>query len=244
MANPLESPVEPQEDCQSCPVRSAALFGEISPELVERVQSATQPLAHPAGEVLFEAGQRADAAFTLREGTVKLVRSQPGNRSQIVRLLVGGDLLGAEGLFGEPYQHTAIALTPVRLCRLPMALLELLRTEDPRFTDALLGRWRRALSEVETLAVELGTCKAEERLAAFFLHWQRKHDKHGDSVDWLPLPLSRTELGELLGLRVETVSRLMARWKREGLLKEAGGKIQLLDTATLHGTATDEGLCT
>ncbi len=226
-------------DCENCAIRSVALFGEIHQQTVQRVHDQARQLEEPEGTILYREGHAANAAFTLREGIVKLVRNQPGGRSQIVRLLVGGDFFGAEGLFGDTHHHTAITLTPVTLCRLPNTLLEQLRTDDPAFSDALLGRWRRALDEVESLALELGNRKAEERLASFLLHWQRKH---GPQAQWLPLPLSRGELGELLGLRVETVSRVMARWKRERLFEERNRLIRLLDAEGLqHVVDSDPG---
>lgn len=218
-------------DCDNCAIRSVALFGEIDRQTILRLHDQARQLEEPAGAVLYREGMPAEAAFTLREGIIKLVRDQPGGRSQIVRLLVGGDFFGAEGLFGEPHHHSAFALTPVALCRLPNTLLEQLRAEDPNFTDAMLGRWRRALSEVESLALELGNRKAEERVASFLLQWQRKH---GAQAQWLPLPLSRSELGELLGLRVETVSRVMARWKRQRLFEERSRHIRLLQPEALQ----------
>lgn len=229
--NPAEwIPMEPS-DCENCAIRSVALFGEIDPQTVAQLQDQAQEFREPAGTVLYQEGGSADSAFTLREGIIKLVRNQPGGREQIVRLLVGGDFFGAEGLFGDAHHHSAIALTPVFLCRLPNPLLEQLRTADPTFTNALLNRWRRALNEVETLALDLGARKAEERVASFLLHWQTKH---GCQAEWLPLPLSRSELGDLLGLRVETVSRVMARWKRERVFEERGGHVRLLDADELH----------
>ena len=220
-------------DCDNCQIRSIALFGELDPETLARLQTQAYQFEASAGSVIFEANQPAEASYTLREGVIKLVRTQQDGRTQIVRLLVGGDFFGAEGLFEEPHRHTAVALTPVRLCRLPNTLLQQLRREDPTFSEALLGRWRRALDEVETLALELGTQKAEQRIASFLLHWQ---GKLGVDSGWLPLPLSRSELGELLGLRVETVSRVMARWKRQGVLNEKAGSIRLQDAESLRRT--------
>ncbi|MCG5530689.1 Crp/Fnr family transcriptional regulator [Halorhodospira halochloris] len=214
-------------DCHNCEIRSLALFGEISSEGVDQFAEQTYQVQYPAGATIYEQGDKPEAAFTLREGIIKLVRNPGTDRSQIVRLLVKGDLMGIEGIFEEPYRQSAIALTPVRVCYLPLPMLDRMRTEEPRFTEALLGRWRRALNEVEELAVELGTRKAEERVAAFLLHWQEKAEHDDD--DWMPFPLSRTELGQMLGLRVETVSRVLARWKREGIFEERSSRLRLLE---------------
>lgn len=218
-------------DCHNCPIRSLALFGEISAAGIDEFAAETYKIHYPAGTAIFSEGNPPHAAYTLHDGIIKLVRSPGSYRSQIVRLLVKGDLLGMEGIFDEPYRQSAIALTPTTVCHLPLDMLQRMRTQEPRFAEALLGRWRRALNEVEELAVELGTRKAEERVAAFLLHWKRKAEEDGDG--WRPFPLSRTELGQLLGLRVETVSRVLARWKREGILEERRSRIRLLEPECL-----------
>ncbi|MBK1734143.1 hypothetical protein CKO15_02365 [Halorhodospira abdelmalekii] len=226
-------------DCDHCSVRSIALFGEFDPQRVERFAAATYRSQHSPSTVLLTEGARPGEAFTLRDGIVKLSRSHGPGRTQIIRLLVPGDLLGIEGLFDEPSRYSAIALTPVTVCHLPLPLLKQLHDEEPGFTNALLRRWREALHEVESLAAELGTRKAEERIAAFLLNWRKKLRSHARRVaaedhEWIPLPLSRAELGELLGLRVETISRVLARWKREGIFEERSGRLRIHDTTALH----------
>lgn len=218
-------------DCHNCAIRSLTLFGEISSAGIDQFAAQTHKVDYPAGATIYTEGVSPQAAYTLYEGIIKLVRNPGSDRSQIVRLLVKGDLTGMEGIFEEPYRQSAIALTPVTVCHLPLAMLASMRASEPRFTEALLGRWRRALNEVEELAVELGTRKADERVAAFLLHWQNKAER--DDNDWMPFPLSRTELGQMLGLRVETVSRVLARWKREGLFEERNSRLRLLEPDSL-----------
>lgn len=225
-------------DCHNCAIRSLALFGEISGQGLDRFASQTRQINYSTGATIYGEGDAPQAAYTLRNGIIKLVRNPGSSRSQIVRLLVKGDLMGIEGLFEEPYRQSAIALTPVTVCYLPLDMLEALRMQEPRFTEALLGRWRRALNEVEELAVELGTRKAEERVAAFLLHWKNKAEREENG--WMPFPLSRTELGQMLGLRVETVSRVLARWKREGVFEERSSRLRLLEPDCLDQLLTQE----
>ncbi|SEP72777.1 CRP/FNR family transcriptional regulator, anaerobic regulatory protein [Ectothiorhodospira magna] len=216
-------------DCRRCPVRSVSLFGDLPDEVVFQLDNPSEHLNLPASHLLYREGAPASAAFTLKEGVIKLTRTAVNGRDQILRLLTQGDVLGAEGLMGHTYNHTATTLTPVQICRLPLPVLKQLQAAHPTLNHALLARWALALQQVENLALELGTKKASERLAAFLLYWYARNGHYPS----MPLPLSRTETGELLGLTVETVSRFFADWKRRGYLSEKTGIIHLHDLTAL-----------
>ncbi|TVQ72767.1 MAG: Crp/Fnr family transcriptional regulator [Chromatiaceae bacterium] len=216
-------------DCMRCPVRAESLFGALPDAVVESLDNPAEHLVIPAGEVIYQENAEAVASYTLKDGVVKLTRTAVNGREQILRLLTQGDIMGAESLLGQTYNHTATTLTPVQVCRLPLNVLKRLQTDHPTLNNALLARWAAALQQVETLAVELGTKKANERLATFLLYWADKNGGH----EQVPLPLSRTETGELLGLTVETVSRFFAEWKRRGYVSEKAGVLTLHDREAL-----------
>ncbi|MCG5500308.1 Crp/Fnr family transcriptional regulator [Ectothiorhodospira lacustris] len=232
--------VTPQmdNDCGRCPVRDVSLFGDLPDEVVLRLNNPAEHLDLPAGHVLYREGAEANAAFTLKDGVIKLTRTAVNGRDQILRLLTRGDVMGAEGLMGHAYNHTATTLTPVQICRLPLPVLKRLQAEHPTLNHALLARWALALQQVENLALELGTKKAGERLAAFLLYWRAKNGHYPS----MPLPLSRTETGALLGLTVETVSRFFADWKRRGYLSEKAGIIYLHDLEALESLSGSESV--
>ncbi|MBK1690855.1 hypothetical protein CKO33_01535 [Ectothiorhodospira mobilis] len=217
-------------DCLTCPVRDESLFGALPEEAVRRLNNPAENLVIPAGEVLYRENAEASASYTLKDGVIKLTRTAMNGREQILRLLTRGDVMGLECMLGQRYNHTATTLTPVQVCRLPLTALKRLQTDNPALNHALLTRWAAALQQVEMLAVELGTKKASERLATFLLFWNERTGGHDD----MPLPLSRTETGELLGLTVETVSRFFADWKRRGHLSEKAGVVYLHDRSALR----------
>jgi CRP/FNR family transcriptional regulator len=90
------------------------------------------------------------------------------------------------------------------------------------------------------MMVELGAKKAAERLASFLIRWCTTH--HATNM-WIELPLSRGEMGELLGLTIETVSRFLSEWKRQGYITEQRGVIQISDVAALRKAACSSGSC-
>jgi CRP/FNR family transcriptional regulator len=127
------------------------------------------------------------------------------------------------------YHHTAVALNEAHVCKLSLADLIGVCRSSPHVHEAILHRWAQALKQTEDLLIELGTKKAHERLASFIINWC----DHSGLEGWAPLPLTRQELAELLGLTVETVSRIMAEWKRNGLMEEKQGTIRLTDNTDL-----------
>lgn len=216
-------------NCMRCPVREVSLFGALPIEVVEQLNNPAEHQLLPSGQVIYEEDAASNAAYTLKDGVIKLTRRANG-KDQILRLITQGDVMGAEGLLTGRYNHTATALTPVQVCRLPIPVLKRLQDEHPIMNHALLARWAAALQQVEDLALEIGTKKAGARLAAFLLYWSGRF-AHEDN---LPLPLSRAETGELLGLTIETVSRFFADFKRRGYVTEKSGRITIMDAEALE----------
>jgi CRP/FNR family transcriptional regulator len=200
-----------------------------------------QDIRVPAGSTLYLEGDRARYAYTLRQGAVKLVKTLPNGRAQIVRLLRHGDLFGFEGLRETRHRHSAFALTQTDLCQLDLPALEALSQRLPSIHGAITQRWFSALQEAENRIVELGAKKAEERLATFLCQWCSAYPP-GSAVP-VPFPLTRQELGEFLGLSTEHVSRLMAKFKRQKLLSERKGTLHIPDSRRLLQHACASGAC-
>jgi len=197
-------------------------------------------VGYDSGEVIYHQQTPSNNAFTLRHGLVKLLKVLPNGRSHIVRVLRRGDLFGFDGFAGEAYNHTAIPMTEVEVCRLPLTELLDLKKQLPEIEQSMMIRWIVHLREAEDMMVELGAKKAGERLASFLIRWS---NVDRDAAGWVELPLSRAEIGELLGLTVETVSRFMSEWKRQGFLQEQRGTIRMHQVDELRRLVCASGSC-
>ena len=217
-------------NCLACPIRGVSIFAGLTLEDLRRLDIPVVTLAYGPGEAFYHEDARAAAAYTLRSGVVKLTRALPSGRQQIVRLLRTGDIFGFEGLLDSRYHHSAVALDECHVCRLSLPELNALSRANASVREALTQRWAAALRQAEGLVMELGAKRASQRLASFLLHWCR----HADGAHWTALPLTRQELGELLGLTVETTSRCLADWKRQGIIEERAGGIRLRDLEALQ----------
>ncbi|WP_299880329.1 Crp/Fnr family transcriptional regulator [uncultured Cocleimonas sp.] len=241
--------------CYTCPVRHQSIFSELPEDTLEETikDFHTSVLTYESGETLFrQYDDSSESAFTLRKGLIKVTKSLPDGRTQIVRILVAGDLFGFDGFANESYNNTAIALTDCEVCRLPMAELAVLRKSMPGIDQSMVARLIKNVRQSEDMLLELGAKKASEKLASFILRLSLSDQNLSFSVDslqgkpgseWAKLHLSRSEIGSLLGLTIETVSRFFSDWKRKGFIQEEKGSIQILDAEGLKDAACTQGAC-
>ncbi len=241
--------------CLTCPVRNRSIFSDI-PEatLDETIKDFhTAVITYDSGESIFyQHDDSSENAYTLRKGLIKITKSLPDGRVQIVRVLVAGDLFGFDGFAGESYNHTATVLTDCEVCRLPLNDLTVLRQNHKEIDASIMARFIKNLRQTEDMILELGAKKASEKLASFIMNLSQSDNnfalnkklKAGDEEqEWLSLPLSRAEIGSLLGLTIETVSRFFSDWKRKGFIKESKGTLQIIDAAGLKAAACTSGAC-
>jgi len=240
--------------CLTCPVRNRSIFSDLSEATLETSikDFHTVVISYDSGESIFHQGEKSDeSAYTLRKGLIKITKSLPDGRIQIVRILVAGDLFGFDGLAGEKYNHTATALTDCEICLLPLGDLAEVRKNNVQVDSSIMSRLIKNLRQTEDMLLELGAKKASEKLASFLLSLSQSDYRsdlntkalNDNDIQWVKLPLSRSEIGSLLGLTIETVSRFISDWKRKEYIKESKGNIQIINAQGLKKAACNEGSC-
>ena len=226
--------------CMDCGVRRSALFGVLSQTELEGMHYRIADLGFEPGQSLFKAHVPGQAAFTVREGVVRLERSSARGERRIVRLAGRSDLIGMEAMLGQTYASDAVACTPVKACRLPRALVEEMAAAKPELLRNLMKRWQAALDEAEEWLTELSAGSARWRMLRLMLKLSEFGD--ADGRIWLP---TRGQMGAMLGMTVETASRLVSALKREGLLQADGVRHARLQMpalmAALREAAGSEG---
>jgi CRP-like cAMP-binding protein len=230
----LDEVIHPQAmACRACEVRRTALFGALDERALDDIHESIANLELAPDDRLYDAGASDDWLYTIREGIVRLERSTDAGERRIVRLVGRGDLLGQESLLGRRHADDAFACTPVSLCRIPRRLVGTL-SEHQAMVDELMQRWQTALDDAQAWVTQLTTGAAARRM----LHLLVKLDEHTDEqgLIWLP---RREDMGAMLDMTVETASRLVSRYKREGLLELHPPRHARLDRAKLR-QALDE----
>ena len=170
-------------------------------------------------------------AQAIVDGVVSISKSLADGRRQIVGFMFPGDFLGVaeEAL----YSCTAQAVTPVELCRFPRQSFEALAEECPEIEHRLLHAVSTELVEAQEHLLIIGRQTAEERLCSFLLHLNKRAPHRGWPDNPVHLPMSRGDIGDYLGLSLETVSRTFTVLRDQGL-------VALTDAHTIEVRNKDE----
>ena len=221
-------------DNEGCVLCTAQLFSGLGQEYVCRIQSLLNKHSYRQHDVLFREGEPANRLFVLRSGQVKLTTSLPDGREQILRLGAMGHLLGLESLNAGTYSYTATAILPAEACTIRHKDLMRVLESNPTVSMRVIETLSEELDQAQHLIRDLGLKSAPERVTSFVLSLLPPRGKaNGD----FPLVLTRHEIAEMLGLTVETVSRVMAELKREQIIDAPRGHIRILNLKKLQEIA-------
>lgn len=199
-------------DCRNCGIRDLVLFADLNEHDFSRIHAPIDDLEYAQGAALYGEGSLTQGIYTLRSGMIKLVRITLDGRSRIVRVLRTGDVVGLEALANDRYDSDAIALTPVSVCRIPLEVIEKLSASSPRLHMQLMQKWQRALKEADDWLADMNFGVARQRVGNLILK-MRSPTNHDVSMVF-----SREDMGAMLDLKLETVSREVSRLVRMGAI--------------------------
>jgi CRP/FNR family transcriptional regulator len=208
--------------CLTCPARAAALCRDLGDEQIAALHAIGRRRTFPRGQVVTWQGDPATLCANLVSGVLKVSRGDADGREQIVGLLFPGDFVG--DLFAETATDTIATVSDADLCFYPRPALESLLERDPMATRLLLMRATRTLAETRNWVLLLGRRSAQEKVATFLLEMSRRLALCGTDVSAFSLPISRTGIGDALGLTIETVSRQITALKEAGAIALPGGR--------------------
>lgn len=200
-------------DCLACDGRENSFFAGIAPDAVASLDVDVHNVVFSSGEMLYQAGTRAEDLWMLRTGAVKLLATAFDGEQRIVRVLKPGDIAGIEGLLAGNYAHTAVSVGEVHACRTPLRAVQRLCLAQAGFQWSLMQRWQVAVRDAEQWLVDMTStgATARVRMARLLL---RLRDGESNRI----YNFSREDLGLMLGTTVETASRIIAAFLRERLL--------------------------
>jgi CRP/FNR family transcriptional regulator, anaerobic regulatory protein len=220
---------------RSC--RRCASYGLCHPAEDAGTSLARHRRALKKGDHLFRIGDPFHAIYVIQSGCIKTSMLTGGGEVQVLRFSLPGELVGINAIGNSHYPSDAEALEPTELCELPFAQLEKLAREYPQVQHRLLRLLSEEIVMDEKLMAMLGHQKAETRVANCLLNFRQRYQQQGPTDLSFRLPMSRQDMGDYLGLSLETISRLLSRFQAEGLLRVQGRQVHLLDLLRLQSVA-------
>jgi CRP/FNR family transcriptional regulator, dissimilatory nitrate respiration regulator len=214
------------------------LFREATPGQIAGVASRSWTLAARRGDTLAGRGEPLPGVFAVAYGQVKLSLSNASNEEErVLRLVSAGQVFGmSTALLGRPSQYAALALMESKLIVIPPTAIYALLDCDPRFARGMV----KSLAETAfalVIEIESATLRgAAQRLASYLGSLPKAKDQPGACT--VRLPMSKTLIAARLGMKKETLSRLLRSLARQGLIEVRRDEIALIDRERLDSLSS------
>ena len=205
--------------CDRCTVRTVGLCGLIDDSARGQLIANRHSVSYPANTTLWGEGEVSEFIGIVTQGYLRLERYGVDGRRQIASILMPGDVVG--DTLGRPSTFAVAAATKATVCRFDARVFQQQERTDPAFRRAVYRQRMMKVEQLRGLSWVLGALNAEERLCAFL-------SMATQYMPYTPLPeggglltveLPRADIADLLGITVETISRVTRRLEAEGIIR-------------------------
>ncbi|RUO36511.1 fumarate/nitrate reduction transcriptional regulator Fnr [Aliidiomarina sanyensis] len=225
-------------NCQNCSISQLCLPFTLDQSSMERLDAMIErKRPYQRGDALYRAGEKLESLFAVRSGSVKSYALNDHGELQITAFHLPGDLVGFEAISDGKHHGYAEAMETSMICEIPFENLETLSGNVPALRRQLMRLMSEEINADKRMLTLLNTRTAEQRLATFLVELSARFRARGLSSREFRLTMTRAEIGNYLGLTVETVSRLFGKFQKQSLIAVEGRLVQIIEAEALSETA-------
>ena len=189
-----------------------------------------------AQDRVYRCGDPFDTLYLISSGLFKIVNTAPDGREQAAGLYFKGDWLGFDGIPTGSHGCSAVAMDLGEVWTIRYDALLRVSANVPMVMRVLLAAMSAQLAHNRDTMLNMGSLRADARVADFLLQWAQALAERGLRTDQIRLYMTRAEIGSYLRMTMESVSRALSRMARCGVIEfnEAGRRdIRIPDLAAL-----------
>jgi CRP/FNR family transcriptional regulator len=194
------------------------------------------------GEALYNMGEKFSHLYAIRVGHFKTTHLDASGSEQVIGFQMSGELLGFDAISTDEHNCNALALEDSEVCDVPFDQLETLFRDIPSLQRQFHRMMSKEITREQSLMLLLGNMRAEQRLAAFLMNLSGRYARRGYSAREFQLRMTREEIGSYLGLTIESISRLLTRFRKLGLLEVEQKLIRIVDIDRLKSMITADSV--
>ncbi|MFQ3249778.1 MAG: CRP/FNR family transcriptional regulator [Glaciecola sp.] len=216
--------------CQSCSFSHLCLpvsLNKSELESLDDIIERKKPLHK--NDKLVKYGDQFHSLYAVRSGSFKSYVSDKDGVEQIIGFHFPGDIIGFDALNDNKHSSYTQALETAMVCELPYDTLDEMSVKLPKLRQQIMRFMSAEIKHDHDLMMLLSKRNAEERLLYFLSDLSQRFEERGFSAKQFNLSMTRNEIGNYLGLTVETISRLLTRFQKESLIKVDGKLISIID---------------
>lgn len=227
--------------CSHCNLREHCVPLGLSLKEIDRLEDLVASRKRiRRGEPLFRAGDRFEAIYAIRLGFLKSSVMSSDGREQVTNFHMSGELIGLDGIANEVHSCDVVALEDTEVCVIPYERILAVSAEIDEYNIHFQKILSREIVRQHGLMLLLGSMHAEERLAAFLLNLSQRFESRGYSRSEFVLRMTRAEIGSYLGLKLETVSRVLSRFSHDNLIVVNQKHVQIVNAEGLRAIVSGQ----
>jgi len=228
-------PSRAQVACSKCTLGDLCLPRGLNTEEIERFEQIvhrSRPIQ--PGEHLFRAGDEFRSIASVRTGCFKSYVVDQEGQEQVLGFHLPGEIIGLDAIHSNKHVANVIALDTSAVCGLTFENVSGMARNMPQLQTELFRVMSQRISELENIS---GDLSADERIAMFLLSLSERFSRRGYSDREFILAMSRRDIASYLRLATETVSRVLARFQKAGLVKVDRKLVRIIDMTELKAVA-------
>ena len=229
--------------CQECSISTLCIPFTLNNQELDQLDNIIErkkPIQK--SQIMFKAGDPLRSLYAIRSGTIKTYTISETGEEQITSYHLPGDLVGFDAITDMRHPSFAQALETAMVCEIPFEILDDLAGKMPKLRQQIMRLMSSEIKNDQAMILLLSKMNAEERLAAFINNLSLRYSARGFSSKEFGLTMTRGDIANYLGLTVETISRLLGRFKKSGILSVQGKFITITDIEKLR-TLADATKC-
>jgi len=228
--------------CVTCRLRVLCLPAALESQQLDALEHIIEKRqALRSGEILYQQDAPFTSLYAIVTGSVKTFISHGDGWVRVTGCHLAGEVFGFSGIDAAHCRSTAQALEHSVVCAIPFDELEQLCRKVPDLQSQLLHLMSQRLVEDHELAAQfLHQTPARKRLMAFILSLSARAARRGESSMELRLPMTRTDIGNYLGIALETVCRELARLDKQGIIRLRKRELTILDLPRLRAPVCED----
>lgn len=228
----------PQTNCSTCRLNTLCLPISLELQDINKLDEIIQrgrPIQK--GDRVYHAGEKFRSVYAVRSGAIKTIANTQDGQEQITGFYLPSEIIGMDGLATNAHSNTAVALETSAVCEIPFSRLEELSAQLPNLQRRFFQLMSKEIANDQQLITLLSKNNADQRIASLLLSISARNHNRGLAAEEFYLPMSRSDIGNYLGLTIETVSRVMGRLHKTGIIELDKKHVKILDMAALRSLA-------
>ncbi|MGA0805231.1 MAG: fumarate/nitrate reduction transcriptional regulator Fnr [Pseudohongiellaceae bacterium] len=196
-------------------------------EKLDKIIQRTRPIQ--SGEHLYRSGDPFKSLYAVRSGSIKTYLIDDEGVEQVTGFYLPGEVLGFDGIGTHIHGCNVVALETSSVCEMPFDRLEELTLAIPGLQHHFFQLMGKQIDSDHQMMLTLSKKNAEGRIATLLISLSRRYSRRNLSPNAMRLPMSRMDIGNFLGLTIETVSRTFSRLAKDAVISVDGREVVIKD---------------